>query len=354
MADTPAARHALLTVERFVAVLVFFFRKVAGRVPDGATAKIFNAVRHQSGISINGRVLAAHHLPGPRIDDSAWINFKRMIKQWITHEQPGAPLDISWQDGQKRRVHADGEGYFTTRFELPPDHGIPASITVAVANSDPPELSQAPVLSAGANARFLVVSDVDDTVLQTGASSFWTMLRTTLFRNELTRTLVEGIGPLYQALRDGVTGREDNPFFYVTSSPWNLEGFLKNIFDRTGLPQGAFFMTDWGLDREKWFHRSHEDHKTDAIRRVLAWHPHLPAILLGDSGQRDPEIYTTILSEFPDRIAAILIRDAARKKTRDADVEALLAEAASDHTPCLLTRSTEEATIFLRDTGWIA
>ncbi len=353
IADTRAARQAFLTVERILAIFVFIFRRLVGRVPGGATAKIFNAVRHQTGVTVNGRVLAAHDLPGPRIEDSAWTNFKRMIKQWITHDQPGAPLDIAWGESQKRRVHADGDGYYNTRFDAAPAAPGAESVSVTVANADPPTTTRASVLVPGDGARCLIVSDVDDTVLQTGASSFSTTIRTTLFSNELTRALVDGVAPLYQALRAGTSGGEENPFAYVTSSPWHLEGFLKSIFKNSGLPPGAFFMTDWGLDREKWFHRSHEDHKTKAIRRVLTWYPHLPAILLGDSGQRDPEIYTTILSEFPDRIAAVIIRDASRKRSRDVEVEALLAEAASDHTPCLLTRSTDEAAAFLRQAGWI-
>src|SRR5690606_25370265 len=149
------------------------------------------------------------------------------------------------------------------------------------------------------------------TVLVTHAAKLLRMIATTLFGNALTRQLFPGTVALYEALRRGPDPAVDegNAIAYVTSSPFNLHGLLYLIFKENGLPPGAFFMTDWGLDEDRWLTRSHRDHKLGAIRQVLDWYPETPVILIGDSGQHDTSIYVETALTFPGVIAQILIRN---------------------------------------------
>ncbi len=55
---------------------------------------------------------------------------------------------------------------------------------------------------------------------------------------------------------------------------------------------------------------------------MLGLHPHLPFVLIGDSGQHDPEIYAEVVSSHPGRILAVYIRDV-RLDPGDRRVEAV-------------------------------
>ena len=113
----------------------------------------------------------------------------------------------------------------------------------------------------------------------------------------------------YQALQLGDTGKVFNPIFYVSSSPWNLYDLLTDFMDVHAIPTGPLFLQDFGLDRDKFISADHDEHKITHIERLLDLYPKLPFILIGDSGQADPEIYSTILEKYPTRILAIYIRD---------------------------------------------
>lgn len=113
----------------------------------------------------------------------------------------------------------------------------------------------------------------------------------------------------------GKNGKQNNPFFYVSSSPWNTYDLLKEFLDLNDLPEGPLLLRDFGLQDNKFFSSGHMGHKTKEIVNILETYPHLNFILIGDSGQQDIYIYTEIALKFPDRILAIYIRDLELKKT---------------------------------------
>jgi phosphatidate phosphatase APP1 len=106
-----------------------------------------------------------------------------------------------------------------------------------------------------------------------------------------------------------MSGAEENPIFYVSSSPWNLYDLLVDFLEINKIPKGPLFLKDYGFTHNKLFTESHGVHKPKQIRNILNAYPHLNFILIGDSGQHDPEIYAEVIKEFPGRILASYIRD---------------------------------------------
>jgi phosphatidate phosphatase APP1 len=51
------------------------------------------------------------------------------------------------------------------------------------------------------------------------------------------------------------------------------------------------------------------EQKVDRVREILDVHPQLPFVLVGDSGEKDPEIYADIVRAYPGRILAVYIRE---------------------------------------------
>ena len=108
------------------------------------------------------------------------------------------------------------------------------------------------------------------------------------------------------------------------------------------IPKGPIFLKDFG--NHTIFNSSeHASHKLEKIELVLNTYSDLPFVLIGDSGEQDPEIYTEILRRFPDRIRVIYIRSVNQKSERLAAIDKLIAEIAETGCQLVLAPDTEFA-----------
>jgi phosphatidate phosphatase APP1 len=177
------------------------------------------------------------------------------------------------------------------------------------------------------NCRYVVISDIDDTVMETGVASKARMLWRLFMQGAESRVAFPGVAALLQALHRGASGVEANPMLYVSRAPWSLYEVLGTFFNLHRIPVGPIlFLREWGLTLQSPLPRRAQDHKLQLIRHILALYRDLPFILIGDSGQRDPEIYTQIVHEHPGRALAIYIRNVSRDPERHRAIEALAHE----------------------------
>ncbi|PAW60909.1 MAG: hypothetical protein B9S36_07440 [Verrucomicrobiia bacterium Tous-C2TDCM] len=269
-------------------------------------AEIYYATRHSGGVSVKGRTLLARTWPHPCANDPALVNLYHMLRRWCTPERPYSLVRLS-AGGNSIEKRTNREGYF--EIDLPLETVHSDELKIELPESRMSASATWPIECPARNHDLVILSDVDDTVLVTHAGKILRMIATTLLGNALTRQLFPGVTTLYRHLRRGPEPDDGhlNPIAYVTSSPYNLHGLVSHVFEINGLPLGPFFMTDWGLDEDKWLKRSHRDHKLGAIRQVLSWYPDKPAILFGDTSQHDVPIYVEAALAYPDRIAVILI-----------------------------------------------
>ena len=287
-----------------------------------------NAVR----ATLSARVLV-YSAPPDGAPDSLWSNLQASYRRFETDEVPGARVRLRAPGGVELETSTDAEGYAHFDFAPPPGAGDLEVTLFLPDDPDAPEASAA-IVRPRADARFGVVSDVDDTVLVTDATSVLRMMRLTLLESPESRVAFPGVGAFYRALAG-----ERNPLFYVSSSPWNLYEFLVDFMRLKGLPAGPLLLRDLGIDEDKLGAGTHGDHKLDAIRSVLERHADLDFVLIGDSGQHDPEIYETIVAEHPDRVRAIYIRDVG-DDFRDAGVRRIAERVAGRGTEMLLVPDT--------------
>ncbi|MEL7235956.1 MAG: App1 family protein, partial [Chloroflexota bacterium] len=96
---------------------------------------------------------------------------------------------------------------------------------------------------------------------------------------------------------------------YVSSSPWNLYGAIQDFFEIKNIPAGPIYLRDLGISRNTFRGNGHMGHKLSFIEQLFERHPHLPYILIGDSGQKDAAIYREVTKRYPGRVLAIYIRD---------------------------------------------
>jgi phosphatidate phosphatase APP1 len=227
----------------------------------------------------------------------------RTVRHFVTDELPGVPLRVTVA-GTSVETTSDDEGYFVARFP-PPAEALTSPWTPGTVELDgeyrgltDPHTTAFEVRVPGPDAAFGVISDVDDTILETGVQRVATMLRQTVTGSALTRTAFPGSAALYRDL-----AAPANPVFYVSSSPWNLHAFLVHFLEHRGFPRGPVLLRDLLGTREG------REPKDVRIAEVLDTHPDLSFVLVGDSGERDPEAYAAAVAAYPGRIRAVYIRE---------------------------------------------
>jgi len=146
-----------------------------------------------------------------------------------------------------------------------------------------------------------------------------------------------------------MNGLEANPIFYVSHSPWNLYRYLEYFLAENDFPKGPILLRSFKtiLKRKS---KGERPQKHKEILKLLRTYPDMQFILIGDSGERDPDIYIEISQHFPDRIKAIYLRQVKNKKKINR-VKNMLASYKT--TPALLVKESQEAIIHARDMGFI-
>lgn len=263
---------------------------------------------------ITGRLLRDKGIMKATDRDTVLNNLLSMYKRFESDEVPNAELKVSFLS-KEYSITTNAEGYF--HLDLYTDvplkwedmwHEVEVELVSAPYGLTSDVKGTAHVLVPPADAEYGIISDIDDTVVKTTATNLLAMSRNTFFHNAHTRLPFAGVAEFYKSLQLGRNGKRNNPFFYVSSSPWNLYDLLMDFLDLNDIPEGPLLLRDFGLDINK-ESSGHMGHKFKEIKQILEAYPHLHFVLIGDSGQEDPKIYREIVSKFPGRILAIYIRD---------------------------------------------
>ncbi len=304
-----------------------------------------------------GRVLRDEGFRAAREADTGWRNLVEFYKRLESDEVPGARLRASFA-GNEQEVVADGEGYFSVELEpvRPPENGVWVTLELELleprTQSGATVRAQAQVLIPPASAKFGIISDIDDTVVQTNVIHRLEMMLTVALTNARTRKPFKGVAAFYRALGDGATGSEGNPIFYVSNSPWNLYPPLVEFLSVQEIPRGPLLLRDFG-DHMLFRQGEHNGHKARSIERILNDYAHLPFVLIGDSGEQDPEIYAEILGKYPQRIRAIYIRSVNPDPSRIRAIDRLVAKVQQTGAQLVLTPDSEFAAVHAAGEGLI-
>ncbi|WP_299125018.1 phosphatase domain-containing protein [uncultured Winogradskyella sp.] len=207
------------------------------------------------------------------------------------------------------------------------------------------------ILIPSTNAQFGVASDIDDTILHTGVVSTlkWKVIYNSIFKHAKNRSPLEGAAEFYHMLHRGKSGKNANPIFYVSHSPWNLYRYLELFLKQNKFPKGPILLRSMSNFLKK---KSQNDkpQKQKEILNLLKTYPDLHFILIGDSGEHDPDIYMEIAEEFPDRILAIYLRSVKHKK-KMLRVRGLIENYKT--TEVLMVESSSQAIDHAREHGFI-
>jgi phosphatidate phosphatase APP1 len=149
-----------------------------------------------------------------------------------------------------------------------------------------------------------VISDIDDTIKITQVRDRRAAVKNTFLE---PFQAVPGMAQLYQnwATNDGAQ------FYYVSASPWQLFLPLSDFLKSNGFPAGVFCLKDFRLKDKTRFSlfENPQKYKPGIIEPILKTFPQRQFVLIGDSGERDPEIYGDLARRFRKQVSHIFIHD---------------------------------------------
>lgn len=218
-------------------------------------------------------------------------------------------------------VQVDASGTFS--FHLPVSESYAATMTFVI----PGGATITRTWAFPSRPNRLIVSDVDDTILVSDVKNRVKLVWRSLLRSVDKRRAVAGTPDLYRDLAG--TPDAESLVFYLTSSPAFLSRFLYAFLDQHAFPPGIL------LTKRSLTSGAHQAHKLGWLRTLAERYPRLPMTLLGDTGEKDPEIYLEFAKEFPTRIQAVILHEAALGK-RQTEVATLQQEYVKRGIPCLV------------------
>ncbi|RJR52432.1 MAG: DUF2183 domain-containing protein [Desulfobacteraceae bacterium] len=343
-------------VEKFflMSMVTIMNRKSNSRtIPADSLAIIpFSGYVTDASFHFRGRVVEKSGVvrldPGDTFLQNAWKMWNRFFIQ------PGRGVTVKVRFGSMHMmVDTTTQGFFRADLELRhPADQTPCSVELVNPLPKEPIQAVAPVFFPQNGARVGIISDIDDTIMYAHATNPLKMIGLLMFSNAATRQPFPGVRAFYNALHSGKTGSERNPFFYISSSSWQMYDIIQDFIDIHGLPRGPIFLRELpftGSMKDPWRH----GYKLWRIREILESYPTIPFILLGDSGQRDVEIYSLIARSFPGRIPVLYIRDVLPcelRRTRIAEIAAKVKEEGSE---LVLLNDTISAAAHAASKGWI-
>lgn len=309
-------------------------------------------------IFLRGRVLEDEGIArGYR--GGAFRNLLISIKRFESDEIPEAKVGIRMAENYFE-ILTDKEGYFTlkTTWQQPPlpteTYWLQATVQLLemAGRATPTQAASEVVISYPFPAAALgIISDIDDTILQTHVTStlWWKLVYVTFFKNAWQRQPVPGMVELLQALAGGKNGLLPKPVFYVSDSPWNMYDLLDEFMHLQQLPKGPVMLQDYGV-----FPVSNvqpfQGHKLHTIQQIMETYPDMHFIMLGDTASKDADIYVSLAEAFPGRIETIYIRYL-RNTSNARRIARLFGE--TRHVEAILIRNTQEIYDHARKKGFL-
>ena len=317
------------------------------------TIKVYHGYGHSENLTIYGHVFRFSPLPRRKYRKSFIRNTLALLRLFMVKPYGGLQLTMEWES-ETFQTTTDTDGFF--KFDWKDKPPLPQGwheVEVKAWKGDRSITSAKGSVYVPFNTQYGFISDIDDTFLISHSSNLRKRLFVLFTQNARSRKPFEGVVRHYQLLAESNTTPDaPNPFFFVSSSEWNLYEYIHEFTLVNNIPRGVFLLNQ--LKRFSQLLKTGQNHhqtKFTRIVRILENYPRQRFILLGDSSQQDPYIYEAIVSHFPKQIHAVYIRDVyAKNHQKAADV---LYKIEAKGVPCCFFKHSEEAILHSKKIGLV-
>ena len=257
-------------------------------------------------VLIEGRVIESRSRGKPvSISDNILENTWEKLKQFFNDEAEKYPVYLVLPNGLYN-TKTDDEGYFQFEIDLPkplePKY-YRAKLNLKNFVSE----KECQLLILPDDKGIGIISDFDDTVIVTDVINKAQAVKNTLFKNYKQRQVVQGMSHSYK----GILSKNDYPslstLFFVTGSPRQLSTSIHNFLNYHHFPDRVLIGKKLNGENSDPF-LDQLSYKTKRISMIFELYPKMQFILVGDDGEKDPEIYNIVQKTFPDQVLSIWIR----------------------------------------------
>ena len=243
-------------------------------------------------------------------------NFWQILRSYFHPVYSQKPISFKMGD-LSREINTTSKGHFSFMVDIPPAQDF--QISAAKRNLEIPD--HYPTVFEQKDSRTEVISDLDDTVMVSHTASALKRISTILFYRPKKRRTIANTHALFKEYQ-----AKDYRICYLSKSESNLFGLITSVISYRDLPRGALLLTPFLRFSQLFDPKKGKDYKLDYIRRLIVHQPDKKFILIGDDTQRDMDVYTKVVGEFPEKIEKVYIRQTSliRKPAQTAKWEALL------------------------------
>ena len=318
------------------------------------TVKVYHGYGYVNQLTIYGHVF--HQSPHPRTKYTRSVvkNTLSLLRLFMVKPYKCVTVQMEWE-GTVHTTETDKDGFF--KFDWKDNPPLPQGwqeIPVKAVVNGQVICQSMGYVYIPYETQYGFISDIDDTFLISHSANLRKRLFVLFTQNARSRQPFEGVVNHYQMLAgSNTTADAPNPFFFVSSSEWNLYDYILEFTTVNGIPRGVFLLNTLKVFNQllKTGQNNHQG-KFTRIVRIMETYPNQRFVLLGDSSQHDPYIYESIVKHFPRRIHAVYIRDVYRKnRQKAADV---LATIESAGVPCCFFEHSSEAILHSKKIGLIS
>lgn len=156
-----------------------------------------------------------------------------------------------------------------------------------------------------------VISDIDDTIKESNVADKKELLKNTFEKEYLPIT---GMPALFDIFK-----RKKADFHYLSASPWQLYRPLSEFISQN-YPQGQLHLKKFRLKDSSiidFIFQNQEEYKYNELSAIIEKQAKRNFILVGDTGEKDPEIFAQIAQAYPNKIASVYLRLSDKKRTAD-------------------------------------
>ncbi len=266
-------------------------------------ALIYDSYGSSERFVIEGRVIESENRAVATADDRGYENLWRNLRTLKNADREDVKLSVSVGDFNTQTVSGE-EGYFS--INLTPQPGVSPGWKVVTAQGNRTHGAGRLLIVPKANT-LGIISDIDDTVLVSNVPDKAVLLKNTLLKNPKQRQAFLGTANFYQHLLAQNAFPKAAPMFYVSAAPRQLAEGISAFLTQHKFPQGVLItkrINGRGHDPL----RDQQQYKIDKIEMIFTTLPWVTFVLVGDDGERDPEIYRALQEKYPQRVVAIYIR----------------------------------------------
>lgn len=230
--------------------------------------------------------------------------FKDRARAFLVDNERGKTIYVRIGSGSYDAGTSGANGHFSANVKLEPSAKFqPGTVSYRAILADSDKRVYIGTLYLVAPEGVSVISDIDDTIKDSHVLEKRELLANTFLRE------YRPVPKMAEAYRKWKQAGAQ--FHYVSGSPWQLYEPLTLFLEQRGFPAGTLDLRPLRLKDLSAVHflKSPLEAKLATIEPVLKAFPKRRFILVGDSGEQDPEVYATLARKYPQQIKHIFIRN---------------------------------------------